>query len=84
MDREKMVLIVVGLVLAVALLQAFQLSGLVKNSQDANKAAAASSGSLAGASGSQGLAAPSAGAGQQASQPLKTIPSAAPSQVGGC
>lgn len=80
MDREKMVLIVVGLVLAVALLQAFQLSGLVKGGQDAAKAAAASSGNLASASGGQaGLSAPSA-----SQQPLKTIPSAAPSQVGGC
>lgn len=78
MDREKMVLIVVGLVLAVALLQAFQLSGLVKSWQDANKAAAASAGQA-------NLAASGTSSGQQASQqPLKTLPSAAPSQVGGC
>ena len=76
MDREKMVLIVVGLVLAVALLQAFQLSGLVKGWQDAAKASAASSASAGSAS--------LAGAGQQAAAPLKTLPSAAPSQVGGC
>ena len=77
MDREKMVLIVVGLVLAVALLEAFQLSGLVKGWQDAAKASAASSASA----GSASLA--GAGAGQQASQPLQTLPSA-PAQVGGC
>ena len=76
MDREKMVLVVVGLVLAVALLQAFQLSGLVNGWQAATRAAAASSAAGASPAG--------ASAGQQANQQLQAPPLGVPSQVGGC
>ncbi|HIH18850.1 TPA: hypothetical protein HA225_02635 [Candidatus Micrarchaeota archaeon] len=78
-NREQLLLAATGIVLAVMVLQAFQLGGLVKNTQDA--IAKANSASLLAASGG-GSAAPQTLALSQAS-----VPAAKPlgsGMVGGC
>ncbi len=81
-NREQLLLAATGIVLAVLVLQAFQLSGLVNKTQDA--VAKANSASLLAASGG-GSAAPQALASSQASAPAaqrSPIPSGG--MVGGC
>ena len=73
MEREKLILGVLGIVLLVAALQAYQLSGLVGNAK------AAATGSLASVGGAQTSFAASG-----TSQQPQALPSSAPRQVGGC
>ncbi len=78
-NREQLLLAAIGIVLAVMVMQAFQLSGIVKKVQDAT--ARANSASLLAASGG-GSAAPQALAPSQASAPAtKPLGSG---MVGGC
>ncbi len=73
MDKEKLVLLVVGVVLVVSLIQAFQLSGLVREFQDAAS--------------QQGTALAQAAAGSPVASgqaPLSIAKPAANTMVGGC
>ncbi len=81
MDKEQLLMAVLAIVLAVSVLQAFQLSGLVKNVQAAALKADAAKLAASPASGQAGLAVPAVG--QQQTRPSAS-PAAGAGMVGGC
>lgn len=80
MEREKLMVIVVGIILAVSLMQAFQLSDLMKKAQNAAQQVAAKNAQLAGST--AGISAQSSGVTAKQDAPAPAPISSG--MVGGC